>query len=77
MRLLPVALIRYGQPPETTIFSSRAQAHVTHNNVLSDAACETLILTVQDLLDGRKSIDEATSIKCSDQALALIGLAGY
>ena len=57
MRLLPIALACYGQPPETTIFSSRAQAHVTHNNTLSDAACETLILMVQDLMSGHEAID--------------------
>ena len=57
MRLLPIALACYGQPPETTIFSSRAQAHVTHNNALSDAACETLILMVQDLMSGHEAID--------------------
>ena len=53
MRLLPVALACYGQPPETAIFASRAQAHVTHHNVISDAACETLIFMVHDLLAGR------------------------
>jgi ADP-ribosyl-[dinitrogen reductase] hydrolase len=57
MRLLPVALACYGQPEKTTIFASRAQAHVTHNNALSDAACETLILMVQDLMSGRESIE--------------------
>jgi ADP-ribosyl-[dinitrogen reductase] hydrolase len=57
MRLLPVALACYGQPPETTIFASRAQAHVTHNNALSDAACETLIFMVQDLLSGHEALD--------------------
>ena len=57
MRLLPIALACYGQPPETTIISSRAQAHVTHNNALSDAACETLILMVQDLMSGCEAID--------------------
>ena len=56
MRLLPVALACYGQPPEKTIFSSRAQAHVTHNNTLSDAACETLIMMVQDLMSGNETI---------------------
>ena len=57
MRLLPVALACYGQPPEKTIFSSRAQAHVTHNNTLSDAACETLIMMVQDLMSGIEAIE--------------------
>ena len=53
MRVLPVALACYGQPPETAIFASRAQAHVTHHNELSDAACETLVMMVQDFLAGR------------------------
>jgi ADP-ribosyl-[dinitrogen reductase] hydrolase len=53
MRLLPVALACYGQPEKATIFASRAQAHVTHHNELSDAACETLIFMVHDLLAGR------------------------
>ena len=53
MRTLPVALAYYGRPPETAISASRAQAHVTHHNTLSDAACETLIFMVHDLLAGR------------------------
>ena len=53
MRVLPVALACYGRPPETAIFASRAQAHVTHHNVISDAACETLTFMVLDLLAGR------------------------
>ncbi len=57
MRLLPVALACYGQPPESTILASRAQAHVTHHNALSDAACETLIFMVQDFLAGRDAIE--------------------
>lgn len=56
MRTLPVALACYGQPEKTSIFASRTQAHVTHHNPLSDAACETLILMVQDLLDGRDPV---------------------
>lgn len=56
MRVLPVALACYGQPEKTTIFASRAQAHVTHHNALSDAACETLILMVQDFLAGHDPI---------------------
>lgn len=43
----------YGQAAATTILGSRAQAHVTHHNALSDAACETLIFMVQDFLAGR------------------------
>ncbi|UCV24370.1 ADP-ribosyl-[dinitrogen reductase] hydrolase [Ferribacterium limneticum] len=57
MRVLPVALACYGQPEKTTIFANRAQAHVTHHNALSDAACETLILMVQDFLAGHDPID--------------------
>jgi len=52
MRTLPVALACYGQAPDKVIAASRAQAHVTHNNALSDAACETLIFMVQDFLAG-------------------------
>jgi ADP-ribosyl-[dinitrogen reductase] hydrolase len=52
MRVLPVALFSCGQPPETVIFSSRAQAHVTHHNEVSDAACETLIFMIHDFLNG-------------------------
>lgn len=52
MRLLPVALATFGQPTEKVRAASRAQAHVTHNCLLSDAACETLILMVQDVLLG-------------------------
>jgi ADP-ribosyl-[dinitrogen reductase] hydrolase len=53
MRTLPVALACFGHSVETTIAASRAQAHVTHHNELSDAACETLIFMVQDFLAGR------------------------
>ncbi|MFZ2268901.1 MAG: ADP-ribosyl-[dinitrogen reductase] hydrolase [Azonexus sp.] len=52
MRVLPVALATFGQPPEQVIAASRAQAHVTHHNELSDACCETLIFMVQDFLAG-------------------------
>jgi ADP-ribosyl-[dinitrogen reductase] hydrolase len=52
MRLLPVALATLGQPTENVRTASRAQAHVTHNCLLSDAACETLTLMIQDALQG-------------------------
>ena len=52
MRILPVALATCGQPPETVISACRAQAHVTHHNTVSDAACETLVFMVQDFLLG-------------------------
>ena len=57
MRVLPIALACYGQPEKSSIFANRAQAHVTHHNTLSDAACETLILMVQDFLAGRDAVD--------------------
>lgn len=57
MRVLPIALACYGQPEKTTIFASNAQAHVTHHNVLSDAACQTLIFMVQDLLAGLDAVE--------------------
>ncbi len=53
MRVLPVALACYGQPEKDVVFSNQAQAHVTHNNTISDAACETLIFMVHDLFAGR------------------------
>lgn len=56
MRLLPVALACYGQRREDVIAASRAQAHVTHHNPLSDAACETLIFMIQDFLAGRDAL---------------------
>lgn len=52
MRVLPVALACHGRPEATVIAASRAQAHVTHHNELSDAACETLVFMVQDFLAG-------------------------
>ena len=52
MRLLPVALATLGQPEESVRAASRAQAHVTHHCALSDAACECLVMMVQDALRG-------------------------
>lgn len=52
MRTLPVALATFGHGPDAVAVASRAQAHVTHHNRLSDAACETLIRLVQDGLAG-------------------------
>jgi len=57
MRVLPVALASFGQPPEMVRAACRAQAHITHNNVLSDAASETLVFMVQDLLKGTDPIE--------------------
>jgi ADP-ribosyl-[dinitrogen reductase] hydrolase len=52
MRVLPVALATLGQPEAAVRDACRIQAHVTHNNPLSDAATECLALMVQDLLQG-------------------------
>jgi ADP-ribosyl-[dinitrogen reductase] hydrolase len=52
MRVLPVALATFSQPEEAVRAACRAQAHVTHNCIASDAACECLVLMVQDALRG-------------------------
>jgi ADP-ribosyl-[dinitrogen reductase] hydrolase len=52
MRVLPVALATLGQSVAQVRTACRAQAHVTHNNALSDAATECLALMVQDALQG-------------------------
>ena len=53
MRVLPVALATLGRPDADVRAACRAQAHVTHNNAASDAACEFLALAVQDFLLGK------------------------
>ena len=57
MRVLPVALACHGLSVEITVAACRAQAHVTHHNELSDAACETLALMVQDFLAGQDAFE--------------------
>jgi ADP-ribosyl-[dinitrogen reductase] hydrolase len=52
MRVLPVALATLGLPEEEVRAACRTQAHVTHNNPVSDAVCEFLALAVQDFLRG-------------------------
>jgi len=52
MRVLPVALATLGLAEEEVRAACRAQAHITHNNPLSDAATETLALMVRDALLG-------------------------
>ena len=53
MRVLPVALATFGRPQAEVRAACRAQAHVTHHNAASDAACEFLALAVQDFLVGK------------------------
>ncbi|MBI4809780.1 MAG: ADP-ribosyl-[dinitrogen reductase] hydrolase [Nitrosomonadales bacterium] len=57
MRVLPVALATFGQSDEAVRAACRAQAHVTHHCVLSDAACECLVFMVQDALRGASKND--------------------
>jgi ADP-ribosyl-[dinitrogen reductase] hydrolase len=57
MRVLPVALATFGQPEDQVRKANAAQAHTTHNCVLSDAACECLIFMVQDALRGASKND--------------------
>jgi ADP-ribosyl-[dinitrogen reductase] hydrolase len=52
MRLLPVALATFGKDEATVLEAVHSQAHVTHNNLASDAACEFLTLAIQDALRG-------------------------
>lgn len=47
MRCLPIALATVGCREEWIKDASRRQAHVTHNNALSDAACDCVIAMVQ------------------------------
>jgi ADP-ribosyl-[dinitrogen reductase] hydrolase len=57
MRVLPVALATFGQTEDAVRAACRAQAHVTHHCALSDAACECLVLMVQDALRGADKND--------------------
>jgi len=57
MRVLPVALATLGRPEAEVRAACRAQAHVTHHNAASDAACEFLALAVQDFLLGKSLRD--------------------
>lgn len=52
MRGLPVALATLTQSEAAVRAAARAQAHVTHNNPVSDAACEFIALAVQDFVRG-------------------------
>ena len=52
MRILPVALATLDQPEEAIRAACLAQAHITHNNPLSDAACLTLTHMLHDALAG-------------------------
>ncbi len=52
MRVLPVALATLGRSEARAIDACQAQAHVTHHNAASDAACEFIVLALRDFLAG-------------------------
>ena len=52
MRLLPAALVTLGADEAEVIAAVHTQARVTHNNALSDCACQFLALAIQDALRG-------------------------
>lgn len=52
MRILPVALAGVGLGEEGVRAAVRAQSHVTHNNPVSDAACDMIVLSVIEFLHG-------------------------
>jgi ADP-ribosyl-[dinitrogen reductase] hydrolase len=52
MRCLPVALATFGRPVQEVRAAALTQAHVTHNNRLSDAATELVVRMVQRALAG-------------------------
>ncbi|WP_263770300.1 ADP-ribosyl-[dinitrogen reductase] hydrolase [Propionivibrio soli] len=52
MRVLPAALATLERPEFEVMSAVCAQAHVTHNNPSSDAACAFLAFTVQDFVHG-------------------------
>ncbi|QGU33179.1 ADP-ribosyl-[dinitrogen reductase] hydrolase [Thermochromatium tepidum] len=53
MRVLPVALATLGCDPATVAQAVLDQAHVTHNNPVSDAVCLLLVRLLQAALRGR------------------------
>ncbi len=56
MRCLPVALATLGRSDGEVGAAVRAQAHVTHNNPLSDAACECVVRMLQRALRGPERV---------------------
>lgn len=56
MRVLPVALALYGHAPTAIRQACRVQAHVTHNNPLSDAGTECVVAMVQGALQGTDKV---------------------
>ena len=52
MRVLPVALAMIGQDDAMVRDAACIQAHVTHNNPVSDAACQFIVLAIQAFVSG-------------------------
>ncbi len=52
MRCLPIAIATLGWCEAEVRQASKIQAHITHNNPLSDAGTETVILMIQALYNG-------------------------
>jgi len=52
MRVLPVALAAQGWDEVAVREAVQAQSHVTHNNPVSDAACQFIVMAVQQFMRG-------------------------
>ncbi|SOC17617.1 ADP-ribosyl-[dinitrogen reductase] hydrolase [Rhodobacter sp. JA431] len=63
MRVLPVALATLGVPDRAEEWAW-VQAHTTHNNPLSDAACLALVRMVQGLIigEGKAAVERAGAV---------------
>ena len=57
MRTLPIALATVGESEETVLNAIKAQAHVTHNNPVSDAGTFCVVGMVQGALMGASLVD--------------------
>jgi ADP-ribosyl-[dinitrogen reductase] hydrolase len=57
MRTLPIALATLGQGEEAVLAALQAQAHVTHNNPVSDAGTFCVVTMVQGALLGASLVD--------------------
>lgn len=57
MRTLPVALATFGRSSELVHLAVRMQAHVTHNNPLSDAGTYCVTRMIQQALQGADKVE--------------------
>lgn len=53
MRLLPIALVTFGQTQDQIRHALNAQSHITHNNALSDRACQMVCAMLHGFLAGQ------------------------